>query len=58
MDEVKLYTSTEVAEQLGIKRQSVTRYFQVHAIGKKYGSSVMFTAEDIQKIRDTDGRRK
>ena len=58
MEDKKLFTSTEVANHLGIQRQSVTYYHKKYGIGKKYGMSVMFTAEDIQEILNTDARRK
>jgi len=57
MEDKKLFTSTEVANQLGLQRQSITYYHKKYGIGQKYGMSVMFTKEDIQEIIDTDGRR-
>ena len=54
----ELYSSREVSEMLGIKIQSVTTYFRKHGIGTKYGKSIMFTKEDVEKIRNTDNRRK
>ena len=54
----ELYSSREVSEMVGIQIRSVAIYFRKHGIGTKYGKSIMFTEADIEKIKNTDNRRK
>ena len=55
---MKYKTSLEVAEALGITRQAVMIYTKKYGIGKKFYGRWLFTDKDIEKIRNTDGRRK
>lgn len=52
------YTCAEAGKILGIQAQSISRYYKVYQIGEKRHGRVLFTAADIEKIRNTDGRRK
>jgi len=55
----KLYSSAEVAVMIGIKQQSVARYFRDEGIGTKDRfNNLLFTEKDIELIKKTDGRRK
>ena len=53
-----LYTTGEVAEMLDIQQQTVGLYYRRNQIGQKIGRDILFTEADIEKIRNTDGRRK
>ncbi len=55
----ELYSSAEVAVMIGIKQQSVAKYFRVHGIGTKDRfNNLLFTKADIELIKSTDGRKK
>lgn len=54
-----LYSSAEVAMMIGLKPQSVAKYFRVHGIGTKDRfNNLLFSLDDIEKIKNTDNRRK
>ena len=58
----KLYSSAEVAVMIGIKQQSVGKYYRNYGIGTMgtlgNGKALLFTEADIELIKKTDGRRK
>lgn len=56
--ERELYTTKEVAIILGIQMNSVGLYYKKFNIGQKYGRDLLFSASDIEEIRNTDGRKK
>ena len=52
------YSAKEAGVKLSITAQMVRKYFKHHNIGEKIGRDLWFTADDIEKIKKTDGRRK
>ena len=65
MTEERLYSAAEVAEILGIQKQSVLIYYRKFDIGRKMPDvkgrdfeTVLFTEADIKEIENTDGRRR
>ena len=51
-------TSREVAEELGIKIQSVSLYHRKYGIGTKVDGRLFFTRKELEEMRETDGRRR
>ena len=51
-------TSREVAEELGIKVQSVSLYHRKYGIGTKVDGRLFFTRKELEEMRETDGRRR
>jgi len=47
----KLYTTTQAAELLGKKMEAVQVYARRHKIGQKIGRDILFTPEDIERLR-------
>ncbi len=62
MKDKELYSSAEVAVMIGIKQQSVGLYYKKYGIGtmgtRGYGRALLFTLEDIELIKSTDGRKR
>ena len=54
----ELYSTKEVSIMLGLEMQSVSTYFRTHKIGTKKGGCLLYTAADVEKIKNTDNRRK
>lgn len=47
-----VYRTHEVAEELGVQSQTISRAARRIGVGRKYGRDWMFTREDIEKLRD------
>ena len=59
MKEEAVYSSMEVAIMLDLKQQSIAKYYRNYGIGKKDKfNNLLFTAPDIELIKNTAGRRK
>jgi len=54
----KLYSTKEAAEMLNVEQQTVSKSCKKYSIGRKVGENYVLTLEEIETIRNTDGRRK
>lgn len=48
---MKIYTANDLANQLGVTPQTITRNAGLHGIGVKVSSVWMFQQSDIRKMR-------
>lgn len=62
---MRVYTVTQAAEQLGLTRQRVHQVARRMNLGTKQGHVLLFTEEDVRKMRERpdwrtthSGRRK
>jgi len=55
---MKLYSTMEASEILGIQQQSVGAMCKKYGIGTIVGKNYVLTLEEIETIRNTDGRKK
>lgn len=48
---MKVYTASQLAKQLGVTAQTITRNAALHGIGVKVSSVWLFQQSDIRKMR-------
>jgi hypothetical protein len=53
---MKLYSTTEAGEILGLSRIAVIQHCKRNNIGKKIGRDWVLTEEDLNKIRERIGK--
>ena len=51
-DRKRPYTTTEVAEIIGVHPRQVRHLAQKHRIGTRFGRDWLFTAADVRKFKD------
>jgi len=54
----KLYSTKEAAAMLNVEQQTVSKSCKKYGVGRKVGENYVLTFEEIETIRNTDGRRK
>jgi hypothetical protein len=52
----KYFTTTEVANEVGIKPAMIRRHAYNYGLGEKVGRDWLFTVEDIVKLKGRPGR--
>lgn len=53
----EIYTTSEVAELLGVTHGRISQIARARKLGKKLGTVRIFTQEDVEKIREIPDRR-
>lgn len=48
---MKIYTASQLAKQLGVTPQTITRNAALHGIGSKIGAAWLFQPGEIRKMR-------
>jgi hypothetical protein len=49
--EIELSTAVQIATELGVHRLTISRIARDHKIGRKIGSTIVFTKSDASKIK-------
>lgn len=58
MGETRLYTTQEVADQIGVTTGRIRQLAVPLHVGTKVGRDWVFTADDIERLRERDDRRR